>query len=263
MTIIGRTLEDQKILFASEFGKQLLEFSRNITHPIYWQSNESGRWNIDGSGTVFFIKIDEQAFAVTAAHVIDGYLLRRGVYPKTSLHIGEIEIDIDSRIISNGSSCGVDIATLTVTPSEIAEMNRIALQLTKRNFPLQRCDRGGRLLVCGYPAMSRRNEYGELSFGALMTSPIVEAVNDRQITFLIERENIIPIFGGGYPEEGSMLGGISGAPMLGVVENEEGIVQFNLVGVVSDASNSIGEIIKGWHASFLNECGTVEKGCYT
>lgn len=113
-------------------------------------------------------------------------------------------------------------------------------------------------MVCGYPAISRRSEHGKLSFGALMTSPIVEAVNDRQITFLIERENTVPIVGGGYPEEGSMLGGISGAPMLSVIENEAGVILFNLVGVVSDASHSIGEIVQGWHASFLNECGIVE-----
>lgn len=53
MTIVGRTLDAQKSLFASEFGKQLLEVSRNITHPIYWQSDEWGSWNVDGSGTAF------------------------------------------------------------------------------------------------------------------------------------------------------------------------------------------------------------------
>src|SRR6266700_777545 len=69
------------------------------------------------NGSIFFLGIGERLFAVTAAHVLDGYLAAKRKSSSTICRIGNLEFDPESRLISRGTSA--DVATFEFSYAEL------------------------------------------------------------------------------------------------------------------------------------------------
>lgn len=90
------------------------------------------------------------------------------------------------------------------------------------------------------------------------------------ISSLIEREHLMDVLGTGLPPEKYNFGGMSGGPMLTVVEHK-GIRGWRLAGVIYDGPNPSAdpaqwidglEIIKARRADFILPDGTLDKSRY-
>jgi hypothetical protein len=106
----------------------------------------------------------------------------------------------------------------------------------------------------------------EISFGAAPGSGIASSVSEKDISSQIERERLIAVLGQGLPPENFDFGGISGSPMLSVVE-QNGLRSWSLAGVIyegpnpsSDAAQAIAglEIIRARRAHFILPDGTLD-----
>jgi len=77
------------------------------------------------NGTTFFLDAGEGAFAVTAAHVIDGWL-KDGAGPLRVAGDGHaIQVDWDARVISVHSE--MDIATFKIESEEVTALGKSVL----------------------------------------------------------------------------------------------------------------------------------------
>jgi hypothetical protein len=65
---------------------------------------------------------------------------------------------------------------------------------------------------------SEIQERNWLGFGVASGGGVVSSISESDVFSLIERENLIPFLGGGLPPENFDFGGMSGGPVLSVVE---------------------------------------------
>jgi hypothetical protein len=76
----------------------------------------------------------------------------------------------------------------------------------------------------------------EISFGAAPGGGVASSVSETDVSTLIERENLIAVLGGGTPPENFDFGGMSGGPMLTVIET--GVIRsWSLAGVIYEGPN--------------------------
>jgi hypothetical protein len=78
----------------------------------------------------------------------------------------------------------------------------------------------------------------EAVFGAFAGSGIASGANEGDILSQIEREHLEPALGDGIPPENFDFGGISGGPMLYVVETKSGLRFNSLAGVLYAGPNT-------------------------
>ena len=107
----------------------------------------------------------------------------------------------------------------------------------------------------------------EISFGAVPGSGVATSVGPRDVSTQFERQNWIDVMNLGLPPEDYDFGGISGGPMLSVIERQ-GLRTWSLAGVIYQGPNSSAddeksikgfEVIKARHASFIRPDGTLDR----
>jgi hypothetical protein len=80
---------------------------------------------------MFFLDCGRGAFAVTADHVYDGFLVDREERRIRSSQIGNVAFDMpEDRLIARGKHLGIDIATFRVTSEEIAATSKLIVEGT-------------------------------------------------------------------------------------------------------------------------------------
>jgi len=215
-----------------------MEFVASLTAPLYWViRNDSGAPEVRNA-TVFFLDAGNGPFGVTADHVIKGYEQDRCMNRVVACQIGhDLPFEIDGRHRILGSHAGIDIATFQISADEIRSLCRTVLsgqQPTWPPLPPQQ-DRG--VLFAGFPSTHTKwlSSY-DLSFGVAPGIGIATSVSDRDISSQIERENLIDLMGKGIPPENFDFGGMSGGPMLTIVEHN-GLRSYRLAGVIYQGPN--------------------------
>ena len=73
-------------------------------------------------------------------------------------------------------------------------------------------------------------------FGATPGSGLASSVSEKDVSTLIEREHLIPMLGQGIPPENFDFGGISGGPMLMVIQGS--LRSLALAGVIYQGPNT-------------------------
>lgn len=126
---------------------------------------------------------------------------------------------------------------------------------------------GQGLDLCGFPGVERRQPApDEIEFSSCIGSGVASSVSDKDVSTVIEREHLIAILGDGIPPEDHDFRGISGGPMLTVVEGGRSL--FALAGVIysgpgtqdGQAQSMQGvEIIRARRAHFIRADGSLDE----
>jgi hypothetical protein len=98
------------------------------------------------------------------------------------------------------------------------------------------------ITYCGYPGHARKIlSLREISFGRFAAGGIATSVNEVSISVLIERPNLIQVHGDGVMSEDYDFGGISGGPLLAIVQTPT-IRSWMPAGVIIEGPNRTGDV---------------------
>lgn len=199
-----------------------------------------------------FLKTPRAVFAVTAAHVIRGFLEARALDPRLACGLLDSEtlIDLDKALIAIGTR--VDIATFRVSEGVIAKLNKQPLTA----WPPQTPQVGKGVFYAGFPGQVRqRLAVREFSFGLCSGAGVADHVDSQNIVTSINHDDLVDPLGHGLPPEDFDFGGMSGGPLLAVIET--GIVSWGLAGVIFKGSSLGGGLLYGARATSIQEDGTI------
>jgi hypothetical protein len=206
---------------------------------------------VPNHGSVFFIKPRNIPFAVTARHVYEGYVKRLEQNSGVKCQINSLRFDPTQRLVGYGRDC--DIATFWLTPTEFEGLDRLAIP-----WPPLILMEGQLVLYAGLPAVAKKSpEPGYVDFGVYTSLAVVDSLSDRDISSVTPPpDQLIGILGKGLPPQGYDLAGMSGGPMIILVESHAGIVSWWLAGIIYECHPTF-EIVKGARADAIHEDGTV------
>jgi hypothetical protein len=206
----------------NNLAKAELEFVGSITAPLFWSlRNSDGKEQIK-NGSVFFLNTGNNLFGVTACHVVQECLrdttspmfvqsmVGTAGGPVLPIHLGDRIIDANARL---------DIATFEITLAEIAFTRRTALTGFEGSWPPRLPPRECAVTFGGFPGLGRRFlARRELVFGLVGMAGVATSVHEACISVQIERSNLVQVLGDKRMPENFDFGGISGCPLLKIVE---------------------------------------------
>jgi hypothetical protein len=265
------TPRDQRAVLDSGLGKFELELISTFNLPLFWMvPNEDGTARYR-NGTAFFLNAGARLFGVTASHVIEGWkrsCAERGTCPlHLSGHREVLPIDLHPRVIDDDPE--IDIATFAVTEEEVRLLGKTVLTGAQKVWPPRRPPRDCILYYCGFPGVgTRHHPRGGPLFGALPGMGIATSVSEKSISIQLERQYLVPVLAGGVPPENFDFGGISGGPVIKIVETDTGIRTYALAGIIYQGPNTADdpdqaiagfEVIRARHADFLLADGRLDR----
>ena len=264
-----RTRAAAEALLKGGLGRVQLEMVTSFCAPLFWVTRRTNDFVNARNGTATFVDTGTNVFAITAAHVVEGWMESRETEDAGPMRLaGNMQsipfewtdraIDID-RVI--------DLATFRVEREEIRSLGKSVLTGSQRAWPPDPPALGSEVLYCGYPGVGTRIQSPrEVVFGAVPGSGIAATVGDDVVTTMLERENLVPVLGGGIPPENFDFGGMSGGPMLMVRRGL--LVVVSLAGIIHQGPNTStipGEAIPGFEllrakrADFLLSDGRLDR----
>ena len=214
-------------LIRAGLGEAEIRIAASYTTPFFWTLRKSNGDEMMKGGSAFFIDTGECVFAITASHVVEECLedtksrtfiqcmlgTGRGM-PSVPFHLGDRLIDAHR---------GIDIATFWMKPEEIRQTGREVLQgyyHPRWPPPLPQKDRG--VTYCGFPARGRRwLAPREISFGRAALGGIATNSHELSLSILIEREHLFQVLGDEAMPENYDFGGISGGPVIAIVQTPQ------------------------------------------
>jgi len=206
---------------------------------MFWYQDSSPDFPILNNGTVTFVRTPERLLGVTAAHVVRGYIndSRGG---GVSLQIMDRGIaDLEERLLDINDR--LDIATFAVDDDLLARLGKPVQAL--ENWPPREPQEGRAIMLAGYPGkdvLNQPNSRRRLNFGLATALVIAQRVTDKQITWLVDRENETWTGEGSEPEV-LALGGVSGGPLITWIETPNHIVTYALGGIIIEHPDYVGE----------------------
>ena len=207
------------------------------------------------NGSIFFLGIGERLLAVTAAHVLDGYIAAKRKSPHTICRVGCLEFNPERRLV--GRSTSLDIATFDFSYDELRALQKQALVVDPTAWPPPHPFSGQGAIVSGFPGSLRLwTGWRTINFGLYSGHLRINNASDRSITCPFEREYWIDTMGHGLPARGLDLGGMSGGPLLMPMETG-GSWSLQLAGVVCEAPSGAFETIVSVSAHFIAPDGTI------
>jgi hypothetical protein len=207
------------------------------------------------NGSVFFLRFRDKLFAVTAAHVYEGYLADKKKAPRHIVcHIGNVLFDPEKRLVGLGSSKTIDIATFLLTWDELRAIGKQSVVGAPWPPPVPKA--GQAVFLSGFPGVLRIwTGRRELSFVMHSGLNPVDRVDDRVVACVLDRAFWVGTAGERLPPELSDIGGISGGPLLMPREANNGEWDLALAAIISNGA--FGAIVRATRAHFINEDGTV------
>lgn len=235
--------DEARRIMSGGLGRAELEFATSICTPLYWVVEEAEGRRRPRNGTVFFLDAGEGVFAVTAAHVLAGLDEDRRSQTVVAVQLGhDMTLDLNEQhgVIDHNNE--LDIATFRITPAEVAALGRTVLTGSQESWPPAPPQKGRGIYFSGFAGQNTLwLSPTDLSFGAVSGAGVADAVNQRDVCTVFDRSRWIDVMGHGLPPERYDFGGISGGPMLFVVERN-GIRSWALAGVIYEGPNpSTGE----------------------
>ncbi len=233
-------------LAKSDFGREMLKTVADHVAPFFFLPGPSADGKTINNGSVFFLDCGQGTFAVTADHVYQAYLNRKGNDPGLLCGIGDVPFAPEERLIDRDPER--DIVTFRIEKEEVARAGKVVHRPSPERWPPQPPHPGQGVVFAGFPGCERRLIRGrEVEFGICAAALVASSVNDRDIVCRLERENWLETFGAGLPRGNQFLGGLSGAPLWAVVEHAEATT-WRLGGVIS-SFNEGWELLKAKHAA--------------
>ncbi len=256
--------EEGEALVRRGLGKCELELVTSYCAPLAWNVRRENGDIRSRNGTTFFLDAGEGAFAVTAAHVIDGWL-KDGAGPLRVAGDGHaMQVDWDARVIDVHSE--MDIATFKIKPEEVTALGKTVLTGNQPSWPpdppVERCG----IYFCGYPGVGTLRSASEITFRAGSLHCVANSVSEKDISTVVESESLLDLMGKGNPPENFDFGGISGGAMLMVIQDR--LRSWALAGVIYQGPNPSDDphelitglqIIKARRAHFILPNGQLDK----
>jgi hypothetical protein len=217
-------------LFKSGLGKAEGELIASIVTPIYWYHQTAGGLAVR-NGSIFFLDCGEGCFGVTAAHVVEGYRQDAAAHPSLICQIGhDLIINVEDRLIDIDPQ--IDIATVRISTDEVARLGKIVYAGAGKAWPPKPPTKDRGIIFAGFPGRERLFPTPRaIVFGVFSLGGIASSVSERDVCYQIERSELIDILGKGIMPEDYDMGGVSGGPMLTIVE-QNGLRLTRLAGVV-------------------------------
>jgi hypothetical protein len=248
-------LPDLADALRGHFGRELLRFAEERTVAIHWE-NENAEL-LPRNASAFVVRTTKALFGVTAKHVATE-LKESPSHSKmvrlTGPHNNTLQgIDLCSRLISQGRHC--DIATFRIQPNELAE-----LRVETAPWPPVIPQIGKPVLVAGFPDIGKRfTSNRNVNFGLYNISTEANSVSERDISMLRPPDSdVVDVLGKGLPPRGIELGGLSGGPVISVLQGEESrIISYALAGSIYESQPNL-EIIKAVRADLIDEDGRID-----
>jgi len=227
------TKDEAIAVLKGPYGRELQKVATDYTSVLFWAEHPAGeRGPRIGHGSVFFLDLGYGILAVTADHVFQAYLDRKGEGSNLVCQIGKVRFDPEARLIDHDRN--LDIATLRIEERDLTNEGKIAHR--PATWPPKPPDQGKGIFFAGFPGVYRR-ELGplELEWGSYFGISVATSVTDQYVAAQFERTEMVDILGTGLPPEGEWLGGLSGGPMWTLVETE--IFSWRLAGVIYEYSS--------------------------
>jgi hypothetical protein len=238
--------EEATALLMGPFGKFMRDTVASYVAPIFWETLDNEDRVVLRNGTIFFLDAGEGVFAVTAGHVYDGYVRAKVRYPKSSCQLWKMSFDPEARLIARQSDHIdlPDLATFEITAEEVKGLGKTILTGHQASWPPLPPEQGKGVLFAGYPGCDRLEIAPDtIDFGIFPGFLVATSVSDRMILCLIEEDYLIdtPCHKGIAPSNYD-AGGVSGAPLLTVVEHR-GLWSWRLGGVIVEAPAAGGMLL--------------------
>ncbi len=248
------TKDEAVALLKGPYGREIAKIATDYTFVIFWAApgDGSGDTRID-NGSGFFLDCGEGTFAVTADHVLQGYLERKRHEPGLICQIGNVHFEPEARLIDRDPN--LDIASFRIDEREIAIDGKLAHRPDPAKWPPKPPEPGKGIFFAGFPGVYR-SQRGPLAFewGSYVGVTVATSVTDDYIACQFDREEMVDMFGTGLPPEKQWLGGLSGAPFWTLVETA--IFSWRLGGVIYEY-NSEFEILYARRLDRLGPDGCV------
>ena len=227
--------------------------------PPFWATpKENHGWTIDNNGTAFLLNCGEETFVVSAAHVFEHYWKKRSESKKIHAQLGNIFFPMEERTLSFLGANTIDIVTFRISEKEVEKLKYSILYGNQNQWRLPQPKEGWVTLFAGYPGRERLQlENASYSYGLYSALTPASSNSDRNIGCAFNRNGWIDVRGNGLPNVGYDLGGVSGGPLLIVLESKGKIISWRLGGVVYNTSSTICEIMLAHHASYIYRNGTL------
>jgi hypothetical protein len=259
---------------AEAHARSALELVTSYAAPLLWVIRDPDGLFRTRNGTVFFVDAGNGPIAVTAAHVIEGWRKDR-----SDGDVGPLQIsgegtgiwlrDIDQRLID--ADCAIDIASFAISASEVKTVGKKVLGGYHKNWPPPPPDAGSTIVYSGYPGDATQLALPSVTFGIACGLGVAGSVSEVDICIQIQREYLRPVhdIGGGIPPENYEFGGISGGPVLSIIETPTRV--WSLAGVMYQGPNTSKdpqeaiaglEIIRARRSRFLLPDGRLDRALW-
>jgi len=232
------TMDEARRIMSAGLGEVEIKLAISFSAPIFWATLKDGLLR-SRNGTAFFLNAGDQLFGVTACHVIDGWKQCPADERPGPLRLAgmgtSVRLDWDQRVIDMDAA--IDIATFRVTESEVKTIGKTVLTGAQKRWPPGKPPVNCGIYFAGFPGVGTiEMSPDKVSFGAMGGGGIATSVSEKDVSSQIEREHLMPLFGEGIPPENYDFRGMSGGPMLAVVESV--VRSWALVGVVYQGPNT-------------------------
>ncbi|MDO9533224.1 MAG: hypothetical protein Q7O12_14005 [Deltaproteobacteria bacterium] len=250
------SLEKAKRLLAGDLGDVLRKILMDCCVALFWFQRRKDNPTILHNGTVTLVQTPKKLLGITAAHILRKYEKDRREQ-KIRLQLADCVVDdIFERVIA--ISDRFDIATFEFDRELLANMCKDMVPL--ESWPPQPPQEGRGIMLAGFPGKERleKNKL-EADFGLFTALGIARIVNDRQITWAVDREYFLKTQTIKNLSPNYDLGGISGGPLISWFETSNYISYYKLSGIITEANATL-ETVVASRAECINEDGTIVRG---
>lgn len=248
-------------------GRAEGEFAASITAALFWVVREGADQFRVRNGTAFFLDAGEGLFGVTANHVLDGWRGDTATQKVVSLQLGALQFEPEGRNSIIDAHADLDIATFRISVDEVRSLKKTVLTGYQGSWPPPPPQEQRGIYFAGFPGQETMwVSPRDISFGISTCGGVASSVSDLDVSSLIDREHIIPTGLGPMPPENYDFRGISGGPMISVIEHR-GLRTWALAGVIYQGPNTSPdpneaiaglELIRARRAHFIKPDGTLD-----
>lgn len=232
-----KTFDDAKRLVASPAGVEFEKYPLKFVTPAYFGARpQPGTPVTVNSGSASLLRLNDQPFALTCWHVLEGYRQRLAEGP-CIFQLGDCELDPLAQLKAEDK--GLDYALIGVTNDQIKEIAKSRGPFDGKFFcdlaqwPPSEVKEGDFVAFGGFPGELRQAaSFDKLSFGSYSSGASrVTSARDDYLVCQFEPEHWVSH---GLEPEPSTIRGMSGGPVFAIRHSVAGIMTYDFVGHITE-----------------------------
>ncbi len=228
---------------------QIRQLAMMHTCSVYWSIASKPLYSqIINSGTMFFLRLNNNIIGVTNFHVYQGYLkdLKKFRDDGFECQIGGVRIQLEECIISIDEES--DLATFNI--SEILFNQSGGKTHSTKYWPTEKGEKGEQIICGGYPGNRRTEKIGKVENDFVSFIGQITSINNRYLSIKLDLSTSV------WPQGNSIglnpdLGGISGGPVYRYISSP--IERLEIIGFIYENWQS--EVLFASHANLILENG--------